>query len=60
MTVCPGCKAEVASNQRMCSRCGMGIPPARDGYIPALRMHFRTAVILLALVCFGMIIWLPR
>ncbi len=62
---CPNCQEPIdeASGQvpvSMCPRCGMAVPPPRDGYIPSLRMHFKTVVILVSLFCFAMIIWLPR
>ena len=44
----------------MCQRCGMAVPPARDGYIGGLRMHFSTAVILVSIFCVVMMFWLPR
>ncbi len=62
---CPNCKAPIddAAGRNavsMCQRCGMAIPPARDGYIPSLRMHFKTVVILVSLFCIIMMFWLPR
>jgi hypothetical protein len=62
---CPNCQAPVDESKgqasiSMCSRCGMAIPPARDGYIPGLRMHFKTVVILVSLFCVAMMLWLPR
>lgn len=62
---CPNCHAPLeSSNEKgaapMCSRCGMAIPPERDGYIAGLRMNFKTAVILLLAFCVVMMFWLPR
>lgn len=60
MRECPNCGQKNPESDVMCAKCGMPVPPARDGYIPGLRMHFRTVVILATIFCAAMILWLPR
>ncbi len=57
---CDACSAVLKDGSPVCPRCGLPVKPERDGYIPFLGMHFRTAMIILTVLCIGVAIWLPR
>ncbi len=58
--LCAACKSKLEEGAPVCPKCGLPIPPERDAYIPFLGMHFKTAIIILSVICIGLAIWLPR
>ncbi|WP_369602149.1 zinc-ribbon domain-containing protein [Hahella sp. SMD15-11] len=57
---CRNCKAELSDDAAFCARCGMPVDRSREWSVMGVRITFPVWVILIAIFCAIMIVWLPR
>lgn len=57
---CDNCKAPVAVNDMMCTRCGFSLSPVRSTKTKWRGISFPVFVFWVSIFCVLMIFWLPR